>query len=262
MKIDLFFSGIPFWGLFVLTVFTILLSISGGFRLGSYTAKRSEFEKDAPIVPVISAMLGLLAFMLAFTFGMSTSRFAERNRLLLDEANVIRTAYMHADALEESKRVEIQGLLREYVNIRVKYPLQTEGLKHAIKESEKLLDQLWSYSVDIGQTSYNRLFVMFHQSLNKVVIFHSKRVAIGIHNTVPGMVWLTLFIVTIVAMLSVGYQFGLSGRRSFYIRFVVALAFGAVLILIADLDSPLGGSIRADQKPMSKLQHDLNTSRH
>jgi hypothetical protein len=84
----------------------------------------------------------------------------------------------------------------------------------------------------------------------------------GLQYRIPGMVWLTLFIVTILAMLSVGYQFGLSGRKSFHIRFVVALTFGAVLVLIADLDRPTGGSLKANQTPMTELQHELNTSKH
>jgi hypothetical protein len=262
MNIDFFFSEVPFWGLFVFTAVTILLSLSVGFRLGSYTAKRSELDKNAPIVPVISAMLGLLAFMLAFTFGMASSLYTERNRLLLDEVNVIRTTYMNADFLEKSKGFEIQRLLREYVKIQANLPLQSKKIYEAVSESEAILDQVWSHSVEIGQTSPNRIFGMFLKSLNEVFVFHSKRVTMGLQYRIPGMVWLTLIIVTILAMLSVGYQFGLSGRRSFHVRLVVAITFGAVLVLITDLNRPTEGSIKTNQTPMIELQHELNTSKH
>ena len=76
------------------------------------------------------------------------------------------------------------------------------------------------------------------------------------------MVWLTLLIVIIVAMLSAGYQSGLSGRRSLHIRFVVSFTFGAVLLLIADLDRPMEGHIKTKLAPVIELQRELETATH
>jgi len=48
---------------------------------------------------MIAAILGLLAFRLAFTFGVAASRFDTRRELVLDEANAIGTTFLRAALL-------------------------------------------------------------------------------------------------------------------------------------------------------------------
>ena len=77
------------------------MSIFLGYRIGSYHRKHSDNKDDAPIGSVVGATLGLLAFMLAFTFGISASRFDMRKQLLLDEVNAIGTEFLRTDFLVE-----------------------------------------------------------------------------------------------------------------------------------------------------------------
>ena len=107
-------DAIPLWALFILTLFLVLLSIEGGYRLGRYRLTRSEHEKEAPVGAMVAAMLGLLAFMLAFTFGLAAQRFDTRRQVLLDEANAIGTTYLRAAMLPE-RGEELRSLLRKYV---------------------------------------------------------------------------------------------------------------------------------------------------
>jgi hypothetical protein len=51
------------------TVVILLLAIEGGRRLGKYRRQHSEPELEATVGVKTGAMLGLLAFMLSFTFG-------------------------------------------------------------------------------------------------------------------------------------------------------------------------------------------------
>ena len=102
---------LPLWGLFLAIVVLVLAAIEGGYRLGSYRHRQSGREKEAPVGAMVGATLGLLAFMLAFTFGMAASRFDTRKQLVLDEANAIGTTYLRAAMLPE-RRDEIRALLR------------------------------------------------------------------------------------------------------------------------------------------------------
>jgi hypothetical protein len=95
--IDIF----PLWGLFAATVVAVLLSLEGGFRLGRWRHQRSEQEKEVSVSAMVGATLGLLAFLLAFTFGMVASRFEVRRQVLLDEVNAIGTAYLRAALLPD-----------------------------------------------------------------------------------------------------------------------------------------------------------------
>ena len=53
-------------------------------------------------------------------------------------------------------------------------------------------------------------------------------------------------------MIAVGYQFGLTGRRNILIAMILALAFSAVVLLIADLDRATQGALQVSQEPMLK----------
>ena len=92
-------DGLPLWGLFLTIVVLVLAAIEGGYRLGSYRHRQEGREKEAPVGAMVGATLGLLAFMLAFTFGMAASRFDTRKQLVLDEANAIGTTYLRTAML-------------------------------------------------------------------------------------------------------------------------------------------------------------------
>ena len=64
---------VPLWVAYLATVASSVLSFEGGFRLGRYRHGRSAQEDKPPVGEMVGATLGLLAFMLAFTFGLSAS---------------------------------------------------------------------------------------------------------------------------------------------------------------------------------------------
>jgi hypothetical protein len=56
-------------------------------------------------------------------------------------------------------------------------------------------------------------------------------------------------------MLSLGYQFGITGKGSFRINILLAVVFALIMFLILALDSPTIS--RINQKPMLTLQKQL-----
>ena len=75
----------PVWRVLVPTFAGAVLVIELGYRLGAGT--------------MVGSLFALLAFMLAFTFGMATSRFDARRQLVVEEANAVTTAFLRADLL-------------------------------------------------------------------------------------------------------------------------------------------------------------------
>jgi hypothetical protein len=57
-----------------------------GFRIAVWHATRSPPGDRAPTNAIMGSTLGLLAFMLASTFGASSARFDAKRQLVLDEA--------------------------------------------------------------------------------------------------------------------------------------------------------------------------------
>lgn len=254
------FDYLPVWALFTGTVLLVVFAIEAGYRLARFRRRAAEKGKDAPVGSVIGGTLGLLAFLLAFTFGMAASRFDTRRELLLDEVNAIGTCYLRADLVPDPERVEIRKRLREYVHLRAELTQKAESLPELFARSDVLLDELWSQAVLVGKKGGDSVMhALFVDSLNDVIDFHTKRVVVGAYR-IPGMIWLALYLVALLSMGAVGYQFGLAGSRDIAISLSLALAFSIVIGLIVDLDRISEGALRVSQQPMIDLDHKLETS--
>jgi hypothetical protein len=55
-----------------------------------------------------------------------------------------------------------------------------------------------------------------------------------------------------------GFQFGITGKRSFPSQFALVLTFALVIQLIYDLDSPGKGYIHLNQQPMIDLYQSIS----
>jgi len=67
-------DAIPVWLFFIGTIAAIMAVVEGGYRLGRSSHRRSEDEKESPASGVAGAVLGLTAFMMAFTFSIAANR--------------------------------------------------------------------------------------------------------------------------------------------------------------------------------------------
>jgi hypothetical protein len=202
----------------------------------------------------------LLAFFLAFTFNMAGSRYDARKQLVLDEANAIETTYLRAKLLPKPYGTEIRELLREYVDVRVQVQTgKMEIIKQAIVKSEELHNQLWSKVVTLTENSnYSGITTLFIRSLNEVFDLHTKRVNAGLRNRIPVSIFATLYFVAFLAMSMMGYQAGLSGRRSPIAGLVLILTFAIVLALIIDLERPRQEIFSVSQQTMVDLKNKLS----
>jgi len=68
---------------------------------------------------------------------------------------------------------------------------------------------------------------------------HYTRVHSAIMNRIPFTIWITLYLMAALSMIIMGYQAGLTERRSPVATVTLAIAFSAVIILITDLDRPI-----------------------
>jgi hypothetical protein len=247
---------LPLWAVGLFTLALVLVSIRIGQTAGLARARRSSGEADGPVGSIVAAVLGLLAFMLAFTFGISSSRFDARKQLLLDEVNAIGTLARRADLLPEPHRGVSLELIRRYVDRRATLH-KPEDLPAAIAEAESIQDRLFSEARAAMGRMDGDTFSAHIESLTRVYEVHNSRATVALQYRIPVMIWLGLFLVTGIAMAGVGYQMGLSGSKSLFIRLCLAVAFSWVVLLIATLDRPTAGMISVSQQPMLELKKKL-----
>jgi hypothetical protein len=247
----------PLWTILPLAIVFGLASFELGYRLAKYRQQLHQEEKESPVTGMVAGTLGLLAFMLAFTFGMAGSRFEERRQVVLDEANAIGTCYLRAEMLPAPMRTEVKNLLREYVDVRLDAVQQSGKLDQDVARSEELHGRLWAQAVAVTEKDRSPIAAIFVESLNEVIDLHSTRVMAGLRSRVPAVIWIVLYVLAILAMEMIGYHAGLANSRRSIAAFSLIIGFALVLFLIADLDRPGQGLIGVSQQAMIDLRHSM-----
>ena len=249
MLIAHFFDRIPIWLLLFGTVAIMVLFIEYGFRLGQKAQVNSKKAQTSQVRAIMGAGLGLLAFMLAFTFSTAQSHFEVRVQSLAEEARIARNAYMQADLLPEPRRSEAKQLLKGYIKLRAGKATgsggnTTEQIAELLRQSEQTQHELWLLAIG-PEPQTDAVFDMtdrdspFMTSVLALTDIHYTRVHSAIMNRIPFTIWMTLYLMAALSMIIMGYQAGLTERRSPVATVTLAIAFSAVIILITDLDRPI-----------------------
>jgi hypothetical protein len=246
-------DALPLWAVFVLVLLLVGLALLFGHGLGRRHRARQGAEKEGSFTAVVGTTLGLLAFLLAFTYNFAGSRVDARRSALLDEANAIRTTYLRADMLPEGHREEVRVLLAQYVYLRLEMA-NTKDMPSALRRTDELHDALWAHAVSIGRGNPDsEVFALFIDSLNETIDAHAKR-ALAVRTRVSPTVWVALFILAVIAFFTQGYETAFSGPRPTLAVMLMGVAFTIVITMVADLDRPHEGTLRVSQQPMIDLQ--------
>ena len=256
MEVTVLIDLLPLWAILPITIAMCLLAVEFGYRYAAHRQRQSEGEKESPVSGMVGATLGLLAFMLAFTFGLAGSRFEDRRQVVLSEANAVGTTYLRAAMLPEPMRTETQDLLREYVDVRLE-AVQSGKVEQALVKSEELHNQLWVQAVAATEKDRTPITGLFVSSLNEVIDLHAKRVMAGLRSRVPGVIWIVLYVLAILAMVMMGYHSGLVHSRRSIAVIALVIGFSSVLYLIADLDRPAQGTLQVSQQSLMDLRKSM-----
>jgi hypothetical protein len=250
-------DALPIGAVFAATILVVVFAIEGGYRLGRAARRRSEDEKESPVSAIAATILALLAFIMAFTFGIVSDRYDARKTLVREEANAIRTAWSRSDFLPEPDRGEAVGLLRNYVG-RLLAAVQSNDLaqvRAAVVESERIQRRLWEMAVVNARKDMNSdVAALYIESLNELSNIHASRVNVGLQARMPAGIWLALYALLVLAMLAVGYQTAIADSRRSWIMLMLALSFSLVITLIAALDRPQSGYVPVSQQPLEDVR--------
>lgn len=255
---------IPLWVLFFATILVVLVSIELGYLVGRQAHRRSEEEKESPASAIAATVLGLVAFILAFTFGIVFSRYDARKELVRQEANAIGTAWLRSDFLPEPDRAEAKLLFRDYLGKSLafvqKRDASPESARTAIAETQRILDRLWAMAVaNARQDTHSEVAALYVEALNEVIDLRTLRIAVGLQTRMPRAIWMMLFSLTCLGMMSVGYQTGISASRRSRARPILAVSFALVIVLIVSLDRPDSGIMAVSQQSLVDLLSSMGT---
>jgi len=244
--------------MFLVPFIVVIIPIIIGQKYGIFHIKKFPGINDAPVGAVVGAAFGLLAFMVAFVFQISSNRYDTRKSLLLEEITNIRTTYLRAELLKEPVNSKTRNLLVEYVDIRANIGKDTAKLNHLMDRSQEILDTIWSYTVALNEEDRSsETYSLFTTSVNDLIDNYNQRITMTFEYRIPSVVLWIILIIAFCAMLALGYQFGISGRGNLGINMLLAVMFSVVMFLIISLDRPETGLARLNQKPLITLQKQL-----
>jgi hypothetical protein len=255
-------DALPVWILFLVTAALVVLAVEIGFRLGKIVRRRSEEERESPVSAIAGAILGLLAFMLGFTFSIASDRYDTKKGLVREEANVLRTAWQRADFLQAPEREKTQALLREYVDNRIAFALSLnpDRAEASVDHATRIQHEVWATAVLNAKTDpfmNSDIGAMYVESINQMADLHALRVNQGLQARVPSGIWFVLYALMALGMIAVGYQTAIADSRRSRVTAVLAVSFSLVIALIAALDHPMSRFISISQQPLVSLQMEM-----
>ena len=202
---------------------------------------------------IVSAVLGLLALLMGFTFSLAVERYESRRRLVLEEANAIGTAYLRAQLLAEPHRTRMSDILRGYLDNRILLATADRADRdRLLQANDVFVTEMWVATSAAFPTIQNLDFSSTYlDAVNTVIEFDAARKAARTAR-VPPEVFAVLIVYLVVTAGVLGYVLkGKGGRLA--AAFLLAL-LTLSLSLIVDIDRPMVGGILESQAPMERLR--------
>ena len=260
MKPDWLYDQGAFW-----IVLVVLGASLAAFELAYRCGRRWHADThDAGrevYVALKVALLGLLALLLAFAFGMAADRYSERQQLVTEEANILHRVLLYGSLLPAPARAQFQKSFREFVDARLAFFDAVQNLvavEEAIDRTEKLHGQLWGLVRDEAQRDPPmKGFDGATAALNDEWSVHRQRVH-AFEDRVPDGVIFLLFGGTILAMATVGFAGGMANHRMAVGKWLLVILIGGTIFVVLDLDRPRRGIFRISQEPIVHIKELLN----
>ena len=253
-------DNLPIWLVYLGTLAVVLVAAEIGFRIGIWLQRRDPSSAGTPMTgAVVGGMLGLVAFLMAFSIGIVIGQHNGRKAMVVTEANAVGTAYLRASFIGEPDLTTSRNLLREYVEVRLAAASDPAQFESAITRSEEIHGELWSIVEDnVRQGKESDVMALFVESINEVIDVHSLRLA-AVNLRLPRLLGVVLFAATVLSFLLVGVANSSDGKRDFAAILLFGLAFVAVLMIIVDLDRPQEGLLTVSQTALSDLLDKMTT---
>ncbi|HKY18333.1 MAG TPA: hypothetical protein VJL82_05315 [Rhizomicrobium sp.] len=229
----------------------LLVAATVGYRGHLWLLKRSGETYSESHDYLLSAVLGLLALLLGFTFSLALNRYEDRRDLVVQEANAIGTAWLRTQILEPPNKAAISQLLRAYLDARLAWSEADAG---ATARTMALQQSLWAATGQAVRTEPNPLLPRaLMDPMNQSFELASARNAAGAAH-VPDRVLTVLLLYAVLAAAMLGYTAAAKGKPQRIATVCVLVAMTLALVMILDIDRPRSGAIQVSQQPLEELK--------
>ena len=235
----------------VIIFFAILLTIKVGWHYGSHLHHRSKGTRTATDETLVSAILGLMALVVAFTFNGAAGRLDLRERLMLTEANTISAAITAINYVNPEDQPGLRATLGVYLDKRM--ALYTDVFnKNNLAEKQQAVDVIFATLNAEALAAVQKVSSEKRALANDLVrkvndltsAYDNQRQAMWMHP--PKIIWISLFALVLIGSFLAGYKSGLSKRKERFLTMLFALLMSFAVYLILSLEFPLLGHVNLD----------------
>lgn len=241
---------------------SLLVAIEFGTRIGMRQQATASDAAKAHVNAMQSAILGILALLIGFTFSLALQRYDARSEAVVAEANAIGTAYLRAQLLPDEVRGATLGALRAYADLRLamsRISLDKRQQRDAMMARVTAAQgNLWvlarrAAAIDATPTRTG----LYLQALNDVIDRFSERNA-GLDRHVPEAVLWLLYLTFLIVGAVTGFAAGVANHRPSLATYLMVGLIVILVFLILDLDRPRRGLIAVSQQPMVDLRQGMD----
>jgi hypothetical protein len=249
----------PLWAIGLLLLSALTVAVALGFAGQSRLQRMAGAGIEPPPggAHLLSAVLGLLALLLGFSFSMAMDRYDTRRQLVVQEANALGTTWLRIQLLDEPDRTVMSDLMRRYVDARLGWsnsPAESPPEAGALV----LQQQLWAATgVALRSDSPPLLTRGVMDSLNESIDLASARAAARAAH-IPDFVQWLLLVYAILAMAMLGTVLGSSLKQHLPQTALLLVLLTLSHMIVLDLDRPRSGSIQVSQQPMEDLRQSID----
>lgn len=239
---------------FALSMVVLSLAAGVGDILRSKVYPLVEEERDDFGV-ILNATLTLLGLLVAFSFYMAVNRYDQRKNYEEAEANAIGTEYLRADLLPLGDRTRVRELLKRYLDERVLfYTTHDRGrLAKINSDTAELQNELWTTVRPGAAVEPTPVVALVISGMNDVLNSQGYTQAAW-WDRIPIAAWALMATIAVCCNLLIGYG---ARRRDWHIFLILPITVSIAFLLIADLDSPRGGTIQVEPQNLISLSQSL-----
>lgn len=196
-------------GILIILLATFSASIAVGHYIGSKQLKKSHEKKLRIVIVAESAVFGLLALLLAFTFSGAYDRFESRKMHLLVEADAFDRAYNYIDLLPTDAQPRLRQDMREYFDIYIQIFDDVPNMNlvnSALKKANVIENRIWADAVKANKETTDKttsqIYLMSFNDMFEAA--HTGYYITQIHP--PQIIFILLIILAALGAFLVGYN--------------------------------------------------------
>jgi hypothetical protein len=226
-----------------------ILMVMAGKAIRNKFLSKDEQDSRGGVNSLLGALFGLWGFILAFTFGNSASRFENIRAMMVDEANVIRTAILRSETFPDSIRNAYKQDLRKYLEARIAYYNYEENSAEFNKTKQGAIDigkLLWARTIKVSSLpNLGAASNAMMTTLTGMFDIAAKRDALLLSG-IPILISSMLFFLALAISFVGGFTTPVLKMKEWIVIAGFVLLACIIIYITIDLSRPTTGLIRPD----------------